>query len=177
MTGGLYTSVGKITRPQGVKGEVRILPFSSSPDALMDLKSDVVWAGLPESPESVRLTISGMRRHKGMLIAEFAELESAEEAERLRDATLYVRDEDLWDLQEDEFFVHQIKGLEVRDAQTKERLGVVADILENPGHDHLLIELPERRVMLPMVREFVKKIDTHEGAVFVLLPEGLPDFS
>ena len=169
-----YTTVGKVTRAQGNKGEVRILPFANTPENLLHLKTQHVAVGDPEEDVQV-LTILRLRVHRGFVIARFAGIETRDAAEELAGATLYVRDNELWELEENEFFVHQLKELMVIDVQTETSLGTVKDVREGPAHDQLIIQTHDREFMLPLVKEFVRKIDLAEQKVFVKIPEGLLD--
>ena len=118
MTKQEFTSLGKVVRTQGNKGEVRILSFSDKPENLLKLKSRKILVGDPEAAECRTLTLVKLRTHKSLAVVTFKEIGSIEEAQKIVGLTIFVPDEALWELTTDEFFVHQLIGLEVVDLES-----------------------------------------------------------
>ncbi len=138
-----WIEVGRVSRPHGVHGEVRIVPSSDNPERF--IPSSVLYArpgrlGVagPRVREQVRLTISTIRGDAGFPILGFCEVASREAAEALRGYLLEVRSSQLPELEEDEFYPFDLVGLEVRD-QNGAAIGRVTEVMDSPAHPLLQI--------------------------------------
>lgn len=161
-----YLEVGKITNVHGLMGEVRVQPWADSPDFLCQFKTLYVdkthW---PVQVERVRV-------HKNMVILKLNGVTDVNGALAMRNAVLYI-DRDDANLPKGSFFLADIYGLEVRDAETDEVLGKVADILTPPANNVYVVRGGKREIMIPAVDQFVKEINVDEGYMKVALIEGM----
>ena len=120
-----YLEVGKITNVHGLMGEVRVQPWADSPDFLCQFKT--LYVDKTHWPVQVERA----RVHKNMVILKLNGVTDVNGALAMRNAVLYI-DRDDANLPKGSFFLADIYGLEVRDAETDEVLGKVADILTAP---------------------------------------------
>jgi len=91
-------------------------------------------------------------------------------AESLVDAGVYALLSESRPDGEDAWLVSELVGLEVY-LETKE-IGCIKGVINNPAHDILEIETGGELKMLPLVDVFVQKVDTDEGAVYIMPPDG-----
>lgn len=121
--------------------------------------------GRPESGGDV-LTVHSVRPFKGGLLVRFREVDDRAAAEGLQGRTLLIAAEEARPLEEDEYFLHDLVGLEVR-TPGGERIGRVAEIYEG-GAVHLLgVDDGEREHLIPLNRQIVRRVDLKEGAIVV----------
>ncbi|MBV7364028.1 ribosome maturation factor RimM [Actinomycetaceae bacterium TAE3-ERU4] len=115
------------------------------------------------------LTVQGLRKQGGRIVAAFAEITSREQAERLRGVKLVVDSAE--DVEEDAYYPSQLRGLKVIDTEGN-ALGEVSDLIFGTAHELLEVNHFEvGPVLVPFVEEIVPEIDL-EKAVVVLDPPG-----
>ena len=161
-----YLEVGKVTNVHGLMGEVRVQPWADSPDFLCQFKT--LYVDKTHWPVQVERA----RVHKNMVILKLNGVTDVNGALAMRNAVLYI-DRDDANLPKGSFFLADIYGLEVRDAETDEVLGKVADILTPPANNVYVVRGGKREIMIPAVDQFVKEINVDEGYMKVALIEGM----
>lgn len=167
-----WIEVGRISRPHGVHGEVRIVtdsdnPERFSPGSVLHARPARVGIAGPRQPEQIRLTIVGFRGGEDFPILAFAEVASRDAAEELRGYVLEVRSHELPQLDDDEFYPFDLEGLEARDPEGM-RVGEVTEVLDSPAHAILVISTASGgEVMVPFVHAAVPVVDLGAGYLVV----------
>ena len=94
--------------------------------------------------------------------------------EKYRDFTLKVAEEDLSDLDEGEFYYHEIIGLNVYEQDIL--IGTIKEILQPGANDVWVVKRKGKRdLLLPYIPPVVLNIDFENSRVDVEIPEGLDD--
>jgi 16S rRNA processing protein RimM len=171
-------AVGKITRTQGNAGAVRLLPFFSPPDRLEELRSRLTYISTTDAtaPPSLReLHISAISYHKQFIILRFEEICDMNAAEDLRGHTLYVREQDLWELEDGEFYAYRLIGLSVVDKHSGDSYGEVVAVEDGTAHDYLRVKSTKTEFLIPFVRAMVHEINFPDKRIIVDLPPGLTE--
>ena len=168
-----YFNVGKIVNTQGLQGEMRVLSVTDFAEerfkkgnilALFDKKDQFV----------MDVEIASHRKVKNFDIIKFKGMYHINDIERFRDFTLKVREEDLTDLEDGEFYYHEIIGLEVYENDVL--LGRIKEILQPGANDVWVVKRKGKRdLLLPYIPPVVLGIDIEQGRVDVEIPEGLDD--
>lgn len=167
-----WIEVGRISRPHGVQGEVRIVPSSDNPDrfapgAVVHARPGRLGVAGPRVREQVRLTVAGVRGDEDFPIVTFREIADREAAEGYRGYLLEVRCSQLPELDDDEYYPFDLVGLEVRGLDGT-ALGRVSDALDSPAHALLSLALHDgREVLVPFVRAAVPTVVVSDGYVVV----------
>jgi 16S rRNA processing protein RimM len=138
-----WIEVGRVSRPHGVQGEVRVVPSTDNPDrftpdSVLYARPGRAGVAGPRPREQKRLTISVARGGEGFPILRFEEVTDRDAAEALRDYILEVRSSQLPELEEDEFYPFDLVGLEVHDERGA-IIGRVKDVVDSPAHGLLVI--------------------------------------
>lgn len=143
----------------GVRGEVRVKPFTGDPMALGDY-------GPLFDEEGRSYTVAALRPAKTVLVARFREIASREAAEAAAGRALYVERAALPDdLDEDEFYHADLIGLAVRD-ETGAEIGRIAAVQNFGGGDIVEIAVSGRRtVMAPFTLAAIPEISVRDGFV------------
>ena len=164
-------AVGKIVKAHGVKGDVIVQPMTDSVKRFAKLKQ--VFVG--KTAEDVRLVkIENTQVGEKGARLKLAGIQDRTAAEKLRGEILFVDKEERIRIPKGTFFIHDLIGLRVFD-EDENAVGVLRDILQLPAHDVYVIDAHGREVMIPAVKEFIKKIDVGAGTVIVKLIDGLVD--
>lgn len=161
-----YLEVGKITNVHGLMGEVRVQPWADSPDFLCQFKT--LYVDKTHWP----IQVERARVHKNMAIIKFHGVTDVPSALAMRNAILYIDRADA-KLPEGSFFLADIYGLEVRDAQTGQVLGKIADVLTLPANNVYVVRGGARELMIPAVPQFIAETNIEEGFIRVNMMEGL----
>lgn len=159
-----YLEAGKIVNTHGIAGEVKIMPWADDPDFLLDF--DTLY--IDGRPVELR----GARVHKNCVLAKLAGVNDINEAMKLKDKVVCIDREDV-ELEEGAFFLADIMGLEVRDADSGEVLGHIADILTPPASNVYVVRGGKAEHMIPAVPEFVVETNVDGGYLRVRLIEGM----
>lgn len=164
--------VGRIGKPHGVRGEVSVHSHAQSPE-LFDHLEEVHLLARDGSVRTYAL--KSWRPHgKGVLLT-LAGVEDRDQAALLTGQDLAVNEADLPEPEEDEVYLHDLLGLEVRDAEGAV-LGRFEHFLETAEHDVWVIEHPSgKEILLPAVEEVIQEIDLDAGTITVDPPDGLLD--
>ena len=198
-----WLEVGKITSPQGLKGELRVYPDSDFPERFT--QAGIRWLQHPTTAAIKEMQLQGGRyiAGKNLYVIKLEGVGSREAAEEFRDYKLLVNKSDRPKLKQDEYHVSDLVGLEVFHQETQENIGVVID-LYSAGNDLLEIRLhkqpnievkPEtdlsqisRRskrkkyrakskkpvtVFIPFVKEIVPIVDISNQKIEISPPDGL----
>ena len=161
-----YLEVGKVTNTHGVMGEVRVQPWADSPEFLCQFKTLYVdEAHWPIKVERARV-------HKNMVILKLEGVIDVPSALAMRNAILYI-DRDDAKLPKGSFFLADLIGLEVRDAQSGKVLGKVADIMYLPANNVYVVRGGERELLIPAVPQFIAETNVEGGYLRVNMMEGL----
>lgn len=168
-----YLNVGKIVNTQGLKGEVRVISQTDFPE--LRYKKGSTLTLFQEKKAPVVLTVKSHRKHKNFDILSFEEHPSINDVEKYRDGILKVAMDDLTELEEDEFYYHEIIGLTVLD-ENGEELGKIKEILSPGANDVWVVQRQKKKdLLLPYIESVVTKVDIENGLVHVEIPEGLID--
>jgi 16S rRNA processing protein RimM len=166
--------MGRIVRPHGVLGEVKVAPETDDPGRFQELET--VYVGVDEASAvsfdivSVRLQPS---KYGITVLILFEGVSSREAAEALGKKTVYADEADLPALEDGEYYFSDLIGLKVETLDGAE-VGTVMDVLEGPGQDLLVIRTPSGgRVMVPLVPELVPEIDIDAGRIGIDPVDGL----
>ena len=156
--------IGKIVAPHGVRGDIRILPLTEKPDLFLDLEYLLLEGGK-------KLTVKNARFQKRMILVTTKEITSMNEAELLRDKNIYIKAEDLPELEDDEFYVADLVGIPVYDLEGKQ-IGTFKDSLSTGSNDVYIIAVPGAKdILVPALKEHFKEINLAEKRIVVKLPE------
>ena len=155
--------VGHITGAYGLRGGIRVSPYSMDADALLSVKT--WWLDKPSlRPVQVR----NAKSHSGDVTATLVDVTDRETAEALKGATVQVSRADFPELPEDEYYWTDLIGLDTVNLQG-EALGKVTDMMHNGAQSILRItpvsdpnaapdaKAPER--LVPFVDQYVKTVD------------------
>ena len=127
--------LGKIVKPHGILGEVKIRLFNSESQTLKVGQS--VWVGLRgKDHEPYVIERLSLQSEKSRL--KFKNINDRNSAELLRNFTLSVCRDELPETVDEEFYLIDLIGFNVVD-QTGQQVGKVSDIMESPANDILII--------------------------------------
>jgi 16S rRNA processing protein RimM len=161
--------LGAVTGAQGVRGAVRIKPFTQRPE-------DVAAYGAVEDEDGRRSwTIRLVGKAKGVVIGKIAGIDDRDAAEALKGVRLYVARSALPPPQEEEYYHADLLGLvvELRDGTMLGRVRAVHDF--GAGDSIEVERAAGGTVLVPFSKAAVPVVDLAGGRLVVDPPEGLFD--
>jgi 16S rRNA processing protein RimM len=165
-------AVGVIRKPHGVRGEASVEPWTDSPDRFSELTAVTLVS--PDEASTRAATIESSRAHAGRALVKFKEIGAPEEVAALRDWTIEIEEGEVRSLDENEYFLHDLVGLTLVDAEGRER-GRVVGTEEGAGGVLLNVERDGRRFDVPFAAAICTEIDLQAKRMVVNLPEGLDE--
>ncbi len=166
----VFVLIGKFRRPHGIRGEVRMTVLTDFPELISP--GQIIYAGERHQVYTVR----EVRWHGGDMLVSLKELPDRTAVEIFRNIMVYMKSEDMPELPEGEFFVHQLVGMEVITDQ-EESLGILKEILITGANDVYLVESKEgKELLLPATEEVVLDINQEKKQILVHIIPGLLDY-
>jgi len=154
--------VGVIGAAQGLRGEVRVKPFTDDPMALADY-------GVLHSADGRRFEVLDLRFAKTVVVVRFRGVNDRNAAEALKGLELFIDRSSLPDneLEEGEYFHADLEGLEAWDAEGQ-FWGTVSGVLDFGGGDLLeLRDTGKKPVVIPFTLTAVPEVDLDAGRILV----------
>ncbi|KAA3608433.1 MAG: 16S rRNA processing protein RimM [Calditrichaeota bacterium] len=160
--------IGKVLKPQGIKGEVKTEIITSFPEHFEEL-SEVFL----DEDANIAIEIEKTRFAKNFVYIKFRNIQSRNEAEKLRNKNLYIPESELFPLEDDEFYHHQIIGLDAVSEQG-DYIGKITDVETYPENDMLIIKSKDKMThLVPVVKELIKDVDIESQIVTIKVIDGL----
>jgi len=165
-------TVARIGRPHGLAGEFLVRSETDDgPDVFLPGRRFLLRFTRQDLPDKA-LTLETSRPHKGGFLLKFAEVSDVESARRLMGAELALPSDELRPLDEGEFFLHELVGLDIVEVGGR-RLGTIADVYDTAGQLLAAVDIEGKQLLFPVRRETVRRIDMDAGTMEVSLPVGL----
>ncbi|HJQ40078.1 MAG TPA: ribosome maturation factor RimM [Thermoanaerobaculia bacterium] len=166
-------AVGIIRKSHGVRGEASVEPWTDSADRFTEL--DDVTLVSPDESKTREVQVETARVHQGRALVKFSGIDSPEDVQTLQGWTIEIPEEDARELDDDEYFLHDLVGLTLFDANGHSR-GVVTDLIEGGGGLLLVVKRADgKEFELPFAADLCTEINLAEKRMVVALPEGLED--
>lgn len=170
MTEDRLVPLGKITAAHGIQGEVKVTLFVDDAAFLREHKA--MWI---EGRPRREVKLSRVRLTANQAILGIEGIEDRTAAEQLRGRELSVPFSWLPPLEEDEYYVAEIVGLEVV-TESGESLGTVAEVLFTGANEVYIIRGgPRGEILLPAIASVVQQVDLAAKRITVIVPDGLLD--
>lgn len=169
MTENSYIECGKIINTHGCRGAIKAESWCNSENDLADLRRLFIKIGTEY--EEYKVTKSSVS--KQFVILELKGLDDMDKAMLLKNKTLYALRDD-FKLADGEYFLADMIGLDVIDADTGKIYGKLSDIINRGASDIYVVTTVNGEKMIPAVDQFIISIDINEG-IYVRPIEGMLD--
>lgn len=168
-----YFNVGKIVNTQGLQGELRVMSVTDFADERF--KKGAILSLFNEKNQFVmEVEIANHRKQKNFDIIKFKGLYHINDVEKYKGFTLKVAEENLTDLEDDEFYYHEIIGLDVYENDVL--IGQIKEILQPGANDVWVVARRGKRdLLLPYIPPVILNVDIANNRVDVEIMEGLDD--
>ena len=164
-----FLEIGKIVNIHGLNGTVKVMPWCDSAEFLCEFET------LYRGKELVPMHITHAAVQKNMALVKFEGVDTPEAANALRNTVLYMDRSDV-ELDDDTYFIQDLIGMTVKDAETGAEYGKLRDVLQTGANDVYEVESPEgKSLLVPVIPQVVLKIDFETDSILIRPLEGLFD--
>lgn len=164
--------LGYITKPHGLKGEVQVLLDVDFPDDYLELESVFVYKG----QQLIPFFIDAISINSEKAIIAFEDVNTLELAQGLKGCELYLPLDNLPEMDGNEFYYHEVIGFDLIDSNINASIGEIENIFE--AGIQILISVKHKsgkEVLIPLIDEFVQKVDRVNRQILMAVPDGLVD--
>lgn len=166
-----YISVGKILNFHGIKGDAKVGFSKNQQDFFMSL--DTVY--LKDKQNYIPLEIESVKPHKSILIVKFKDIDSINDILQYKGHLLFVEETVIREnLDEDEFLIDELVGLDVLDNNDGSKLGFVIGVSNNGASDLISVKTNSKKIcLIPFVKAIVPVVDIQNKKIMINNLEGL----
>ena len=161
--------IGQIVNTFGVKGMVKIVPYTDDIKRFDNLKTIYVIT----KNKKTKYEIEEIKYHKNMVLAKLKGIDTMNDAELLKQSSVQIERKDAISLEKDTYFIVDLIGAKVITDENEE-LGNIVDIF-NTGSNDIYVVKDElgKQILLPAISEVIKSIDIENKKIIVHLMKGL----
>lgn len=163
--------IGKIINTHGIRGELKVQQITDFTELLHAGQSVYIIV----DGEPSKYIIEQHRVHKHHHLIRFKDFQSIEEAEKLKGLQLYVKEDQLPELGENEFHYHEIIGCHMFTID-QDLIGQIVDILSPGANDVWVVQTEQgKEFLIPFIDDVIREIDIIKKKVIIDPMEGLLD--
>lgn len=164
-----YFEVGQIVNTFGIKGLVKVNPFTDDAERFEELKTVYIC----KKNEMQKVEIEEVKYHKNMVLLKIKGIDNMNDAEKVKGLYLKIDRKDAKKLPKDTYFIADLIGLSVY-TDEDEYLGKVEDIFSTGANDVYVVKNDEgKQILLPSIPEVLKTIDLEKEKIIVHILQGL----
>ncbi|NMA68635.1 MAG: 16S rRNA processing protein RimM [Desulfitobacterium sp.] len=162
--------IGEITKPHGIKGELKVRPITDFPERFKKLQEVILVApkGTKDTFKIKKANVQGTDIYLAL-----DGVNSRDEAEKLRGMAIKIKSSEVPPLGKGRYYYFELEGMEVYEGDNY--LGILTQILETGANDVYLVKGPQGEICVPALKTVVKKVDVPGKRMDVILPPGLLD--
>jgi 16S rRNA processing protein RimM len=151
--------IGVIVKAQGIKGEVKVKPYTDTPDVLCHLTHVII--------EGEIVKVDASRCDNTMAYIKLEGVDDRNMAEEMRSKEIYVEKSHVPALPKGRHYINDLLGCAVYDDE-KQSLGELTDILQNGANDVYVIKNPKGEIMVPVIKSVIKSIDASKKEIILI---------
>ncbi len=155
-----YIDTGRIVGTHGLKGEMRVQPWSDSPQFLTQFSTLYL-----DDQGRTELKVRSARVHKNILLLTAEGIDSIEAAEGLRNRVLYLHRDDV-ELEPGRHFVQDLMGCRVLDADSREEYGTLTEVITTGANDVWQVtDSGGKNYLVPVIPDIVVSVDVDSQCI------------
>ena len=159
-----YMETGKIVNTHGIKGELKVEPWSDTPDFLLELDRIFI--------DKVEFTVESARIHQNHVLMKLTGIESIDDAMRYKNKLIFFDRDDV-ELEEDSYYIQDLLGFDAYDLRQEKIIGRLTNVEEYPAGDMYIVRKDGAMHMIPEV--FLKEVDLENKKIIFETIKGLAE--
>jgi 16S rRNA processing protein RimM len=170
--GPTHLVVGLLKKPHGIRGDALVYPVTDEPDEAFAVGKRLTLLDREGRATGRELVIERSRQYHRAWLLHFEGIETREALSDLRERHLAIPLSEARPLEDGEYYMHELVGLNVATAGGAS-VGVVADVIEAPQGWLLEVAGAEKTHLVPFTSGVVERVDRTERLVVITPPAGL----
>ena len=166
-----FVTVGKITRPYGTKGALRVKPLTDFPQRFQGLRE--IWVQSPKG-ERIRMEIERVEWRRDWLILNLSGVNTRSQAQEWTNSYIEVSADESFPLEEGSYYIHDLLGLPIY-TEEGHLVGQLEDVWKLPANDVWALKTDSGQKLIPATKEIIKDVDLVRRRIVIHLLDGLLD--
>ncbi|KXG43683.1 ribosome maturation factor RimM [Tepidibacillus decaturensis] len=168
-----FFKIGQIVNTFGIKGELKIYLHTDFPDERFK-KGNQIFIGSENHPNQQSAKIQSAKPYKNLYLVKLEGYDNINQVEKYKGLYMWISKEQQHDLEEGEFYFHQIIGCKVYSTDGEE-IGTVTEILSPGANDVWVVKdaTSKKEILIPYVELIVKEVNVNEKKIIIEPIEGL----
>jgi len=164
-----FLEVGQIVNYYGIKGFLKVVPFTDDITRFDDLKKIYIV----KNRNMEEKEIEEVKYHKNLVLLKLKGIDDINDTEQYKNCIIKINREDAVELPEDTYFITDMIGISVY-TEENELLGTLTDIFPTGSNDvYVVKDELGKQILLPAIGDVIKNVDVKEKKMVVKLIEGL----
>ena len=161
--------VGVISSTHGIRGEVKVFPTTDDVNRFKKLKKVYLETG----KEQIPLEVQSVKFFKQFAILKFKGIDNINDMEMYKGKSLLVDREDAVPLEENEYYIADMIGMEVYTEDGK-KFGILKDVMETGANDVYIIDSEKHgEILVPAIKQCILCVDMEQNRIEIHLMDGL----
>jgi len=173
VSSGKLLLVGKVIKPHGFKGLIRVWSYARTIDSFCH--SGAVYLK-QDHQEPIEYTVLDVRPHKNIFLMSVEGVDTFEKADSFKGADILIKKDHLTRNSDDEFYWFELIDLKVY-LDTGKYLGIIKEIIPTGSNDVYVVKQNNSEFLIPAIHDVVKKIDLAKGEMIITAMDGLLDLN
>lgn len=165
----MLITIGKVVKPFGVKGEIKIQPITDFPERFRRLRRVYLVSA---AGHEIAAEVRSVRYAGDLPFLLLKEFDSPEKAKKLNGWFVKVPEEEAVPLPEGTYYWFELIGMEVY-SEGGEKLGTIVDIFETGSNDVYVMKHGRKETYIPAISDVVKQVDRQNKRIVIHLMDGL----
>ncbi len=164
-----YLEVGQIVNTHGLKGHLKVVPFTDDINRFKSLKTVFI----DFKNELMEYKIQEVKFIKNLVRLKLERLDNINDAEKFKGCYLKINRKDAKKLDENTYFIADLIGLDVYDLENH-KIGILSDIFPTGSNDVYVVKQEDgKQVLLPAISKVIKEINIKQGKIVVDISQGV----
>lgn len=164
-----YLEVGQIVNTHGLKGHLKVVPFTDDINRFKSLKTVFI----DFKNELMEYKIQEVKFIKNLVRLKLEGLDNINDAEKFKGCYLKINRKDAKKLDENTYFIADLIGLDVYDLENH-KIGILRDIFPTGSNDVYVVKQEDgKQVLLPAISKVIKEINIKQGKIVVDISQGV----
>lgn len=164
-----YLEIGQIVNTHGLKGHLKVVPFTDDINRFKDLKN--IYINFKN--ELIECTIQEVKFIKNLVMLKLEDIDDINDAEKYKGCYLKINRKDAKKLDKNTYFIADLIGLDVYDMQNN-KIGTLDDIFPTGSNDVYVVNLEDgKQILLPAISKVIKEINIEQRKIIVDISQGV----
>ena len=156
-------SLGRITKPQGLKGSFRVRALGIESENLTHLDRIFIK---PSNGDLLECNVQSTQSRKGFFVVQVEQISHIDQVKSLVGGEVFALRSDMAELEEGDFYWFELVGLKVVTSDGRD-LGEVRSIIPTGANDVLQVRLGDKEILIPYIDDVIASVDLEAGVITV----------